>query len=65
MWTKAFNSSLPAGSSKITEYPHNGFDAVVTRWVRNADGNIIHQDTWTSHYRTVNGVTEYGPKRRT
>ncbi|HEX3219193.1 MAG TPA: VanW family protein [Candidatus Limnocylindria bacterium] len=63
VWTKSFNPSLPAGTSKITEYPHNGFDAVVTRWVRNADGNIIHQDTWVSHYRTVNGVTEYGPKR--
>jgi hypothetical protein len=36
---------------------------VVTRWVRDAKGNLIHQDTWTSHYRTVNGVTEYGPKR--
>lgn len=63
VWTKAFNPDLPAGTSKIVEYPHNGFDAVVTRWVRNADGNIIHQDTWYSHYHTVNGVTEYGPKK--
>jgi vancomycin resistance protein YoaR len=64
VWTTAFNPSLPAGTSRIVEYPHNGFDAVVTRWVRDANGNIIHQDTWTSHYRTVNGVTEYGPKKR-
>jgi vancomycin resistance protein YoaR len=63
VWTTAFNPDLPAGTSKIVEYPHNGFDAVVTRWVRDAKGNLIHQDTWTSHYRTVNGVTEYGPKR--
>lgn len=63
VWTTAFNPSLPAGTSKIVEYPHNGFDAVVTRWVRDAKGNIIHQDTWYSHYHTVNGVTEYGPKR--
>jgi vancomycin resistance protein YoaR len=63
VWTTAFNPDLPAGTSKIVEYPHNGFDAVVTRWVRDAKGNIIHQDTWYSHYRTVNGVTEYGPKR--
>jgi vancomycin resistance protein YoaR len=64
VWTTAFNPSLPAGTSRIVEYPHNGFDAVVTRWVKDANGNIIHQDTWTSHYRTVNGVTEYGPKKR-
>jgi vancomycin resistance protein YoaR len=63
VWTTVTNPSLPAGTSKITEYPHNGFDAVVTRWVRDANGNIIHQDTWVSHYHTVNGVTEYGPKR--
>jgi hypothetical protein len=45
------------------EYPHNGFNAVVTRWVRDAQGNIIHENTWYSDYRTVNGITEVGPKR--
>jgi vancomycin resistance protein YoaR len=62
-WTTVFNPDLPAGTSVIREYPHDGFDAVVTRWVRDADGNLLHEDTWTSHYRTVNGVTEYGPKK--
>ena len=37
--------------------------AVVTRWVRDANGNLLHENTWYSHYRTVNGITEVGPKR--
>ena len=61
--TTVVNSSLAPGTSKRVEYPHNGFDAVVTRWVRDASGNLIHEDTWYSHYRTVNGITEVGPRR--
>ena len=61
--TTVVNPSLPPGTVKRVEYMHNGFDAVVTRWVRDASGNLLHQDTWYSHYRTVNGVTEVGPKR--
>jgi vancomycin resistance protein YoaR len=61
--TTVVNPSLSPGSAVRVEYPHNGFDAVVTRWVRAANGNLLHQDTWYSHYRTVNGITEVGPKR--
>lgn len=61
--TTVFNPNLAPGTAIRREYMHNGFDAVVTRWVRDADGNIIHEDTWFSHYNTVNGVTEVGPKR--
>jgi vancomycin resistance protein YoaR len=57
------NANLAPGTSIIREYPHNGFDTSVTRWVRDADGNLIHEDTWYSHYNTVNGVTEVGPSR--
>jgi hypothetical protein len=35
----------------------------VTRWVRDADGNLIWQNVWTSHYSAVNGITEVGPAR--
>jgi hypothetical protein len=35
----------------------------VTRWVRAANGDLIHEDTWHSHYNVVNGVTEVGPRR--
>jgi vancomycin resistance protein YoaR len=61
--TTVVNPDLAPGTSKRVEYPHNGFDAVVTRWVRDANGNLIHEDTWYSHYRTVNGITEVGPRR--
>jgi hypothetical protein len=33
----------------------------VTRWVYDAKGNVMHQDTWFSSYRVVNGVTLVGP----
>ena len=59
--TTVVNPDLAPGTSVRVEYPHNGFDAVVTRWVRDANGNLLHEDTWYSHYRTVNGITEVGP----
>jgi vancomycin resistance protein YoaR len=59
--TTVVNASLGPGTSKRVEYPHNGFDAVVTRTVRNASGGTLWTNTWTSHYRTVNGITEVGP----
>ena len=61
--TTVVNPNLAPGTAKRVEYPHNGFDAVVTRWVRDANGNLLHEDTWYSHYRTVNGITEVGPRR--
>jgi vancomycin resistance protein YoaR len=61
--TTVVNPDLPPGSAVRVEYPHDGFNAVVTRWVRDAQGNIIHEDTWYSDYRTVNGITEVGPRR--
>jgi len=59
--TTVLNPSLKPGTSIRREYPHNGFDASVTRIVRDADGNVIWQNTWFSHYNNVNGVTEVGP----
>jgi vancomycin resistance protein YoaR len=61
--TTVVNPNLAPGTSVRVEYPHNGFNAVVTRWVRDATGNLIHEDTWYSDYRTVNGITEVGPSR--
>ena len=37
----------------------------VVAYVRVANGTLLHQDTWYSHYRTVNGITEVGPRRST
>jgi vancomycin resistance protein YoaR len=60
--TTVVNSSLAPGTSRRVEYPHDGFDAVVTRWVRDASGDIIWENTWFSQYSAVNGVTEVGPR---
>jgi vancomycin resistance protein YoaR len=63
VWTTVSNPNLAPGTSIIREYPHDGFDTSVTRWVRDRDGNLVHEDTWFSHYNTVNGITEVGPRR--
>ncbi len=55
-----YTTSLPPGQSKRVEWPADGFDAWVTRTVRDASGAIIHQETFYSHYATVNGLTLVG-----
>lgn len=59
--TTVLNPNLKPGTSVRREYPHNGFDSSVTRTVRDADGTVIWQNIWFSHYNTVNGITEVGP----
>ncbi len=59
--TTVVNTSLAPGTSRRVEYPHDGFDAVVTRWVRDSSGKVIWENTWFSHYSAVNGITEVGP----
>ena len=44
----------PRGTSR-TEFGADGFDAIVTRTVRDSSGNIIHSDTFQSHYGKVDG----------
>lgn len=53
--------SMAPGTSRRIESTHNGFDASVTRTVRDANGSVVHQDTWFSDYRPVNGVVLTGP----
>jgi vancomycin resistance protein YoaR len=62
--------SLPAGKRKRVEYRINGFQAVVIRTVRDANGEVIHRDTFRSNYRAIDGITLLGrspgdPKART
>lgn len=59
--TTTYNPNLAPGASVRVEGAYNGFDASVTRTVRDATGFVIHLDTWISNYRTVNGITEVGP----
>ena len=41
---------------------HDGHDVSRTRYVYDAEGNLIHQNTYFSSYRTVNGITAVGPR---
>jgi len=59
--TTQVDSSMAPGSARRVEYPHDGFQATVTRTVRAPDGSIVHQNTWFSDYRAVNGITLVGP----
>ena len=54
-------SSMAPGTAKRVEYPHDGFQATVTRTVYGPDGSLVHQNTWFSDYRVVNGITLVGP----
>jgi len=51
---------MAPGTSKRIESPHNGFDASVSRTVRDAAGTVVHQNTWFSDYRPVNGIVLSG-----
>ena len=55
-----YTSALPPGVSKRVEYPVDGKKVSVTRTVRDRNGNVIHQDTYYSHYKTVTGILQIG-----
>lgn len=52
--------TLPAGVMKRVEFNVDGMDVSVTRTVRDAAGNVIHEDTFVSDYGTIDGLTEVG-----
>ena len=53
-------STLPSGQTLRTEWPVDGKDVVVTRTVRDANGRIIHFDTFVSHYHRMIGILQIG-----
>jgi len=53
-------SALRDGTSRRIEYTVDGFDAWVTRWVKDAAGVVVHHETFASHYRTINGTVLVG-----
>ena len=59
--TTVVDPSMAPGSAKRVEFPHDGHDVSRTRYVYDADGTLIHQNTYFSSYRTVNGITAVGP----
>jgi vancomycin resistance protein YoaR len=57
---KPDKTPLLPGERLRLEYPTNGFRSVVVRTVRDADGNIVHRDTFSSKYVRVPGMTLIG-----
>ena len=55
-----FSDRLAPGARRQVEWPASGFDAWVTRTVRDANGRVIHKDTFFSHYARVLGVVLVG-----
>ena len=53
-------STLPKGKRKQIEYPVEGKKVWVTRTVRDASGSVIHEDTWYSDYKRVDGIILVG-----
>lgn len=59
--TTVRDPSMAPGTARRVEFPHNGHDVTRTRFVYDSDGNLLHQNTYFSSYRTVNGITAVGP----
>ncbi len=59
--TRVVDPSMAPGTARRVEFPHNGHDVTRTRYVYAADGSLLHQNTYFSSYRTVNGITAVGP----
>lgn len=60
-WVTQTDASLAPGQRVVEQEPHDGFSAQVERYVRDSGGNLVHHDTWVSHYRVVNGIVRVGP----
>lgn len=55
-----YTTALASGATRRLEPIYNGFDASVTRYVRDRSGAIIHTDQFFSHYHPVNGILLVG-----
>jgi len=53
-------SKLPHGKKERIEWPVDGMDVSVTRTVREANGHVVHVDTFVSHYHRMVGITLVG-----
>ncbi|MGI8830942.1 MAG: VanW family protein [Candidatus Limnocylindria bacterium] len=58
--TTQVDTGMAAGTSRRVEYPHDGHDVSVSRTVYAADGSVLHQNSYFSSYRPVNGITMVG-----
>jgi PKD repeat protein len=55
-----FTDTLAPRETNRVEFTSDGFNSEVTRTVRDANGNIIHQDTFRSRYKRTDGIILLG-----
>ncbi len=55
-----YTNDLAPGERKHVQDQYDGFDSWVTRIVRDRNGEVIHRDTFRSHYKMLPGITEVG-----
>ena len=55
-----YTDDLPAGETLQTEFQATGFKSTVLRVVKDADGNVLHENSWYSDYNKVNGIIKVG-----
>ena len=59
--TTVVDASMAPGTSRRVEYPHDGHDVSRSRLVYAADGTLLHENHYFSHYATVTGIVAVGP----
>jgi vancomycin resistance protein YoaR len=60
--TTVKTNDLPKGKSERIEWPVDGKDVSVTRTVRDANGRVIHRETYISHYHRMVGILRVGTR---
>jgi vancomycin resistance protein YoaR len=58
--TVEYTKSLKPGQWTQLEYEANGLDTWVTRTVTDQNGNVLHVDTFYSHYARMIGIVLKG-----
>jgi hypothetical protein len=52
---------MPEGTVEKLEGAHDGLDAVLERVVRDAEGNVIHEDRFVSNFVPWSARFRFGP----
>jgi hypothetical protein len=55
-----YSDALAPGQKQRVEFTVDGFNSTVVRTVKDAAGNVIHQDTFKSNYKTIDGLVDVG-----
>ncbi|HEY7735725.1 MAG TPA: VanW family protein [Candidatus Limnocylindrales bacterium] len=58
--TVQYTSSLPPGVRDRVEFPVDGKDVWVTRFVYDGAGNLLHKNLYYSHYARITGIVMVG-----